>query len=262
MKKYLSVLISLFVLFFMSGCAQKTESQDTLSKILKRGKLIVGVKYDTKPFGYLNQKEQLVGFDVDLAKALAKNILGSEEMIEFKPVTPSSRILALSSGEVDMIIATMTITKQRSEIIDFSIPYYITGQTILVPSNSDITSISNLNGKKVIVIFGTTAENNLRLAAPDAKILGFKTYTGAYKALKAGKADAITSDETILLGIAMNDKSVKLLPKKYSQEPYGIGLKKGEQSIRLKNKVNFIIKDMLESGEINSLKQTWIRYSN
>lgn len=260
MKKKLFGILIICGVIILSGCAKKDDNTDTLDKIIQRGKIIVGVKYDTKPFGYINQDQQLVGYDIDLAKYLAKSLLGSENRVEFKQVTPSNRILALNSGQVDMIIATMTITKKRSEVVDFSTPYYVAGQAILVPKDSKITSMSDLNGQRVIIVFGSTAEHNLRLAAPEALISGYKTYTSAYSALKQGRADAITSDDTILIGFAINDKSVKLLPKRYSQEPYAIAFRKGACSERLKSKVNFIIEDMINTGKLNQLKAKWIKY--
>lgn len=258
-NKLLSILVLCFVIL-ITGCTRKTDNIDTLTKIQQRGKIIVGVKFDAKPFGYMNEKQELVGFDVDLAKYIAKSILGDENKVEFKQVTSSNRILALNSGEIDMIIATMTITKQRSQVIDFSVPYYVAGQAVLVPKNSKITSMSDLNGKRVIIVFGSTAESNLRLIAPDANVIGFKTYTSAYNALKRGHADAITSDDTILLGFAMADDSVRLLPKRYTKEAYAVGFKKGANSTNLKNRVNFIIESMRRSGELTQLKHKWIKY--
>jgi putative glutamine transport system substrate-binding protein len=261
MKKILLGFILMFTAFCFAGCSNKAENApDALSQVLQRGKLVVGVKYDTKPFGYLNDKQQLIGFDVDLARYIAKCILGDENKVEFKQVTPSNRILALNSGQVDMIVATMTITPQRQEVVDFSRPYYFTGQTILVPAGSKVTSMSDLNGKKVIVVFGSTAEKVVRLKAPDADIIGFKTYTSGYSALKEGRADAMTSDDTILLGFAMQDKGLKLLPTKYSKEPYAIAFKKGPTSKSLRDKVDFILSDMQSSGKLNQLKKKWVNY--
>lgn len=257
-NKLLSVLVMCLIVF-LTGCASKDDNQTTLDKISQRGKIIVGIKYDTKPFGYINKNHQLVGFDVDLAKCIAKALLGNENRVEFKSVTPSNRILALNSGQVDMVIATMTITNPRRMVVDFSRPYYVTGQSILVPRGSKIKSMSDLNGKRVIIIFGTTAEKNLRLIAPEANIIGFKTYTSGYNALKNGMADAMTSDDTILMGFALQDKSVKLLQQKYSKEPYAVAFKKGDNS-GLRDKVNRVIDDMERSGELNQLKSKWIKY--
>lgn len=260
MRKTLLSLIILGILTFITGCSNKEENIDALDRILQRGKIIIGVKYDTKPFGYINENQELVGFDIDLAKCIAKNILGDENKIEFKQVTPSNRILALNSNQVDMVIATMTITPERRAVIDFSKPYYVAGQAILVPNNSKIKSMTDLNGKRVIIIFGTTSEKNLRMIAPDSDIIGFKTYTSGYSALKQGRADAMTSDDTILVGFAMEDPSVKLLPKRYTKEPYAIGFKKDASSIRLEERVNSIIDYMRLSGELNQLKNKWIKY--
>lgn len=260
MKNKLLIICTLCLLVFVTGCTKQQDNTDTLDKIIQRDKIIVGVKYDTKPFGFINEQQQLVGYDIDLAKYIAASLLGDKNKVEFKQVTPSSRILALNSGQVDMIIATMTITPQRREVVDFSMPYYVTGQSVLIPRESTIKTVSDLNGKKVIIIFGTISEKNLRLIAPDANVIGFKTYTSGYDALKQGRADAMTSDDTILMGFAMSDNSLKLLPMVFSKEPYAIAFKKGPQSARLEDKVNFILQNMKESGELNKIKNKWVKY--
>lgn len=260
MIKNILSIITVFLVIFVTGCVKKEDNFDALDKVVQRGKIVVGVKYDTKPFGYINEKQELVGYDVDMAKYIAKSLFGDENKVEFKQVTSSNRILALNSGQVDMVIATMTINPQRMEIIDFSIPYFVAGQALLVPKNSDIKSMTDLNGKNVIIIFGSTSEKNLREMAPDANIIGFKTYTSGYSALKQGRADAITSDDTILIGFALADDSFKLLPKRYTKEPYGIGFKKGESSSRLKTRVDNIIRDMENNGELSRLKSKWIKF--
>lgn len=259
MKKNIILILILFVAVFLAGCA-KGKDKDVLETIQKRDKIIVGVKYDAKPFGYINSKHKPVGYDVDLAKHIAKRLLGDENKVEFKQVTSYNRIMALNSGVVDMVIATMSITKQRKEVVDFSMPYYISGQALLVPKNSNIDSMSDLNGKRVIIVFGSTSEKNLRLVAPDAKIIGFKTYIDGYNALKQGKAEAMTSDDTILLGFAIQDPSVKLLPQRYSQEPYAVALRKDEASQNLRIKVNSILDGMQHDGTLEQLKEKWINY--
>ncbi len=258
-KKFLCILSLCFVIFCLTACTKEPKQTDTLSNIIKRGKIIVGVKYDARPFGYLGKNGVPEGFDVDFAKQIAESILGDENKIEFKPVTSSNRILKLNRGDVDMLIATMTITKQRQSVVKFSDPYYFTGQSILVLKNSKISTISDLNGKKVIVVFGSTAEHNIRLLAPNAKIVGFKTYLSGFNALKLGMADAMVSDESILLGFSQNNKSVKLLPQKYTLEPYAVAFKKSPYSQNLVSKVNFIIADMKLNGKFNRLKRKWLK---
>lgn len=255
MKKILLVILLLFL--FVCGCGKKTQPEDDLTKITKRGNIIVGIRDDTAPFGFLDEKGNLKGFDIQLAKIIAKNILGDENKIKFVPVTASNRIGKLISEDVDIIIATMSITEQREAILDFSNPYYIAGQAILTNSSSKASSLTDFKNKKLIVIFGSTSERNIRRNMPEIKIMGYKTYKEAYKALKEGKADGIVGDDAILLNLAYNDKSVKLLPKRYSQEPYAIAFRKDVNSQRLLEKVNLIIDDLQDSGELEKMQSFW-----
>ena len=155
-----------------------------------------------------------------------------------------------------MVIATMSITPQREAVIDFSAPYYIAGQTALVPVKSDIKTISDLNNKKVIVVFGSTAEKNLRVVAPMAHVMGAKTYPAAFEMLKSGQADAIVSDDTILTSYADNG-SFRMLSKKFTREPYAIGFRKTEYSKSLQNRVNGILEEMRKTGKITEIKRKY-----
>ena len=121
MKKILAFLFSIITILGLCSCtAQKEEkTQNLYEEIIKRNKLIVGVNSDVKPFGFTNSKGELDGFDVDLAKLLAKHILGSESKLEVVPVNPTSRIRMLNTKKVDIVIATMTITPQRQMVVDF-----------------------------------------------------------------------------------------------------------------------------------------------
>ena len=197
------------------------------------------------------------GYDVDLARNIAKRLVRDSKKIEFISVTPMNRLLKASTGEVDIVVSTVTITPQREEIVSFSIPYDFAGQALLVNSNSHITSISDLNNENVGVVFGTTAEKNIKNLVPNANLLGFRNYNDAYQALKSGQISAITSDDTILSRFSVSDKSVKLLPKRYSKEPYGIAFKKGDSTIKLKEYLDFAIEDMQRKNVINRLKRKW-----
>lgn len=260
MKKYIIFAsIILFTGIIISGCGKKQQPMDLYDMVTDRGKIVVGVKDDSKPFGFLNQDNQYEGFDVDLAKQIAKNIFGDENAVEFIPVNSSNRIMLLNSGQADMIIATMTITSQRAAVVDFSIPYYYTGQTLLLNQNSKINSLSDNNLKKVGVIFGSTAEKMVRIAIPQCMITGYKTYNDAVKALKSNAVDAVATDESILLGITMDDKTLKIIKApKYSKEPYGIAFRKGEETKRLRTIVDSTITSMSDSGELNKLKHKWM----
>ena len=230
---------------------------DLYDEILKRGKIKVGINTDSKPFGFTNEKGEIVGFDVDLAKYIAQYIVKSPDRLEIIPVTHSNRLIKASTGEVDIVISTLTITPQRQEVVSFSIPYDVAGQAVLVNSNSSIFSMSDLAGQTVGVIFGTTAEKNMKNLVPTANLRGFRSYQNAYKALKAGKINAITSDDTLLSRYAIDDKSVKLLTKRYSNEPYGIAFRKGDSTLKLKENLDFAIEDLKQKNVILRLRKTW-----
>lgn len=255
MKKIFCTL--LFLVFICSGCGKKEAVNDDLALITKRDKLIIGVRDDAAPFGFRDSKGNLAGYDIDLSKIIAQAILGDENKVEFVPVTATNRIMKLSSGEVDMLIATMSITNQRQQILDFSIPYYIAGQAIMVKAGSKATGIKDFDGKKMIIVFGSTSERNLRTNVPEVVVIGYKTYPEAFRALKENRADAIIADDTILLGFAINDKSVKILPKRYSKEPYAVAFRKEETSQRLITKVNYVIEHLQSTGKLNRLQEKW-----
>lgn len=243
--------------FFLAPKSDEFVVGDLYEEIRTRGVLRVGINPDSKPFGFKNSQGKYVGYDVDFAKYIAQYLVNNPENIEIKEVTPSNRLLKASTGEVDVVISTVTITPQREQVVSFSIPYDVAGQAVLVKSNSSITAMSDLNGENVGVVFGTTAEKNMRNLVPNANLLGFKTYQDAYLALKSGKINAITSDDTILKRFAIDDKSVRLLPKRYSKEPYGIAFKKGDSTIKLKENLDFAINDMQRKNVILRLKNKW-----
>ncbi len=257
LKKFLIIFTGLlFIPILANGCTKKQETE-LLQTIQSRGKMIVGVRYDTKPFGFINEKEEVKGFDVDLCKELAKRILGDENAIEFQQVTSSNRIFSITSGTVDFAAATMTITNKRERIIDFSIPYYIAGQAVMVPENSNIQSIGDLSGKKIIVVLGSTSEKNIRELFPAAMVLGFRTYTDAFSALKNGRGDALTTDDTIIYGFISENKGFKMLDERLTRESYGLGFKKGKEVSSLIETINFTLQEMMEDGTITGLEEKW-----
>lgn len=255
MKKI--VLALLFLCLICCSCGKKSVINDDLTTITQRDRLIVGIRNDAPPFGFKDKNGFTVGYDADLARLIAKGILGDEKKVEFIPVTASNRIMKLNSGEVDCLIATMSITTQRQQFLNFSTPYYMAGQAILVRSSSKATSLRDFTGKKLIIVFGSTSEKNLRSNVPEVTVIGYKTYNDAYNALKNGKADGIVADDTVLLGFSTNDKSVKLLPKRYSKEPYAVVFRKDDASINFTNKVNYIVENLQSTGRLNRLQEKW-----
>lgn len=256
LKKIFCILFLCFLCVNLCGCNTR-RPKDNYQEIKNRGKIIVGVRSDTRPFGYRDIEGNLQGFDVDLARAIAKHIFADMNAVELVPVTASNRISMLNSRKVDMLIATMSITDQRRLVVDFSTPYYLAGQAILVRNKTDISSIKQLNGKRIIIVYGSTGESSVRMNAPEAIIRGYKDYGRAFEALKQGEADAMIADDTILYNLSLNDKSVKILDKRFSKEPYAVAFRKGTESKKLQESVNFTINLMQHSGKLRQLQTKW-----
>ncbi len=261
MKKLGIILTLIFLVltafYFFVLAPEKYEEPDLYEQILKRGKLRVGINTDSKPFGFYDEDWEVQGYDADLARYIAQYILKNPNAVDFFPVTPANRMMKVSTGELDIVVATVTITPQREQIIDFSIPYDYAGQALLVKSSSKINSIADLAGQNVGVVYGTTAEKNMLNLVPDANIIGFRNYRTAFEALKAGKINALTSDDTILSRFVFEDKSVRLLPKRYSREPYGIAMRQGKSTQKLRENINFAIKDMKRKNILLRLRRKW-----
>lgn len=258
MKRILTNLFAILIITVIAvGCGKKQQPMDLLDSIQQRGKLVVGVRSDIEPFGFKDSEGNYQGFEIDLARQMAKVILKDENAIEFIDVEPSNRISTVNSGQADMIIATMSVSPKRMTVLDFSEPYYFAGQKVLVHSNSSIKSLTDLNGKRVGVGFGTTAIEGIKAVAPGAIISGYKSYKDAISALKANEIDAFADDDTLLLSYILKDNSLKLLPQKYTQEAYAIAFRKGTESTRTIGIVNNVLTVMKKNGTLNRMKAQW-----
>lgn len=261
MLKRIILCLMIISTFALTGCGKKQEKSDLLSTIKKRGELVVGVKFDSKPFGFV-ENGKLQGYDIDIAHLLAKRILGNEKLVRFVEVTPTNRISMLNSGEVDMLVATMTITPKRLEVVDFSVPYFYAGQAIMIRKGTSIKTVGDLNGRRVIIILGTTGERNLRYFAPEAVLQGYKSYQAGFKGMLNRKAEALTTDDAIIAGFVIDHPEFMMLPQRYTQEGYGIAFRKEAESQSLKHEVNAAIAELRRKGYLNYLKSQWLPASS
>ena len=252
-----AILFGIWIFGLFTDSTTEFIEGDLYDEILSRGKIKIGINTSSKPFGFYDSTGKPAGYDVDLAHYITQYLLKNSDLMEIVPVTPSNRLMMASAKDVDIVISSITITPQRQEIVDFSIPYDTAGQAVLVKKSSKITSLTDLAGQTVGVIFGTTSEKNIAKMVPTANLRGFKTYDEAYLALKAGQINAITSDDCILKRYSIDDKDVVLLPKRYSKEPYGIAFKKGPTTKKLKENIDFAIKDMKQKGVLTRLHSKW-----
>lgn len=227
-----------------------------IDDIKARGTLIAGVKDSQPPFGFVDEKSnQIVGFEIDICKVLADK-LGVK--LETKPVTSSTRIPMLTQGAIDLVAATMTHQKGREDQIDFSITYFMTGQKLLVKKAGGITGVKDLAGKKVGSVKGSTSEQNVKKAQPECTVISFETYPEAFLALKQGKVEAVTTDESILVGLQNSDDKpgdFAIVGEYISPEPYGLGVAENESDFR--DFVNIALMEMWASGEYQKIYEKW-----
>ncbi|MDM5212358.1 transporter substrate-binding domain-containing protein [Peribacillus sp. NJ4] len=271
-KKWLKLsLLSLLAVILLAGCGGgedsgkneegggKDKGTDVLAQVKEKDKIVFGVKNDTRLFGLKNPSTgDVEGFDIDIAKALAAEILGDENKVEFKEVTSKTRMALLNNGDIDAIVATMTITEDRKKEVDFTDVYFDAGQSLLVKKGSDIKGIDSLKGKKVLAVKGSTSSINIREKAPDAQVLEFENYSEAFAALKSGQGDALTTDDSILYGMADEDPNYELVGGTFTDEPYGIAVKKG--NAEFVDELNKALKSLKDSGKYDEIHDKWIKH--
>ncbi len=198
------------------------------AEVKNRGRWVIGVKCDFPPFGYLDASGGHQGYDVQVAKFFARYAFGRANRVTFVCVTTPSRIPALQSKRVDIIISTLTFTKARAEVIDYSLPYYGATGRLLVPNNSSIRSPRDLSGKTVATTRGSIYDRWLHNCFPNTQVVLTDTTTNSLLALKQGRADTFMFDDAFLVGVAASDRSTKLATAKFLDVPWGIGIRKGE----------------------------------
>ncbi|MGY3777145.1 glutamate ABC transporter substrate-binding protein [Isobaculum melis] len=260
MRKKLTYFLTMCLfLFTLTGCMkQNIAEQDIVERIEKEPTITWGVKIDTKLFGLYNiEKSEIEGFDIDIAKELTKRILGPKGKAEFVEVTSKTRIPLLKNGNIDGIIATMTITDERKQVVDFSDVYFEAGQSLLVKKGSTIQSIKDLNADTtVLAVKGSTSATNIRKAAPDAKILELENYAEAYTALKSGQGDAVTTDNAILYGMASEDSNYEVVGGIFTDEPYGIAINKNQEAFV--KEIDQALAEMKADGTYQKIYQKWL----
>ena len=224
-------------------------------KIQETKVLRAGIMTNSIPGAYYNDKNEWVGFDVDIADEIAKRL---ECKIERVPVTDKTRIGFLQQNRIDISVANMTHKRERDKSIDFSITYFFDGQKILAKKGK-FTKWEDFVGKTIATVQGTTSEINIKALMAKlgkAKIVSFQDYPSAFNALKIGRAQAFTTDSTILLGYAAKEPGTyELVGGFFSDEPYGIGLP--ENDSKLRDAVNFALQDMWKDGTYMDIYNKW-----
>ena len=204
------------------------EAQTTLETVKKRGKLVAGVKTDFPPFGYVDAGGKNLGFDVDVAHLFAKALFNDDQQVELVSVTSGNRIPFLQSGKIDIIIATVTITDERRQVVEFSDPYFLSGSLLLVPRASTVKGLDDLAGKTVAVVQGAIQDKDVEQLQPKANRIKFGKVSEAVLALKGGRADAYAHDDVLVLTLVKDNADLKAVGKPFMPRPYGIAVRKGD----------------------------------
>lgn len=241
-----------------SGASPSAAVPEDVHKIVDRGVLNVGVKVDVPNFGYKDPKtNEIDGFEIDLARAIAKDILGDETKINLQGVTAQTRGPLLDNGELDMDISTFTITEERKKSYNFSDSYYTDGVALMVKTDSGIKGLADLGGKTVGVAQSATTKDALTAAAKDKgvtlKFSEFATYPEIKAALSSGRVDCFSVDGAILSGY--KDDTVEILDERYAPQEYGIATKLSNKG--LAERVNKVLGGLKSSGGMDELLKKW-----
>jgi glutamate transport system substrate-binding protein len=206
-----------------------------MARLAEAGTITIGTKFDQPGFGLANPQGVPEGFDVEVAKIVAGGLGIAPEDIQWKETVSANRESFIQNGDVDIVVATYTINDARKQLIDFAGPYYVAGQDIMVATGNPlgIQGPDDLAGKRVCSVEGSTPAQNIRDNYPEAQLTLFDVYSKCADALRNGQVDAVTTDNVILTGLVQGGQGAfELVGNPFTQEPYGIGLKKGDDDFR------------------------------
>ena len=212
------------------------------------GKIRIGIKFDQPGLGF-KKSGTYVGFDVDVAKYVAKKLGYSEDEIVWKQAPSKQREAMLQNGDVDMILATYSITDERKNAVSFAGPYFVAGQDLLVRKDDhSINGPEDLNGKRLCSVTGSTSAATVKEKfASEVQLMEQPGYAECATALFSGIVDAVTTDDIILAGLASASRGkLRVVGKPFTQEYYGVGIKKGDTA--LAKKINAAITEMIKDG--------------
>ena len=206
----------------------------TMARLAEAGTITVGTKFDQPLFGLVGPDGKPVGFDVEIAKIIAGELGIDPQDISWKETVSQNREAFIQDGQVDVVVATYTINDKRKEVVDFAGPYYVAGQALMVRADDDsITSSADLAGKTVCSADGSTPAKNIEENFPDTTLVTFAQYTDCLDPLRNGQVDAVTTDNVILAGyVSESPDDFKIAGDQFTEEPYGIGLKLGDDEFR------------------------------
>jgi len=229
----------------------------TMAHIQQGGHLIVGVNLNTYLLSFQDPTTgKMSGFEVDLAREIARALFGDPGKVAFRAVTSDQRIPVIRHHTVDLVVANMTMTCERWKQVSFSTEYYEAGQRVLVNSQSKIEGKDQLGGKRVCASNGTTSIRQIATLPSRPKAMGVPDDVDCLVMLQQGTVDAISTDDILLEGLAAQDPDTKLVGPRFTEEPYGIAV--ATDAPDLVQFVNGVLERLRKDGTWMKLYQKWL----
>lgn len=247
---------------FQTLAPNEADPKENVPRIVERGRLVVGLDQGSNLFSFRDPVSgQLEGFDVDLAREIARDIFDDPERVEFRSLTSEERVQALQDGRVDVVVKSMSITCERRATVRFSAPYYSANQRLLTVRGSGLQELEDLDGKRVCVARGTTSAARLREIVTSLTVLTVNTWADCLVAIQQGQVDAITTDDAILAGVAAQDPNLEIVGRYVAAEPYGVGIPKSTPELNtdgLVRQVNATLERIQADGTWRTMFSRWL----
>jgi glutamate transport system substrate-binding protein len=228
--------------------AREFPAGSKMASLSEAKKIKVGTKFDQPLFGLKPPSGDPEGFDTEIARIIASDLGIPEDGIEWVETVSANREPFIEGGQVDIVVATYTINDTRKQKVDFAGPYYVAGQAIMVlEETTGVNGPQDLAGKKVCTVSGSTPAKNMADKYPQAQLQLTDAYSNCLEPLRQKQVEAMTTDNVILSGfVDQNPGEFKIVGEPFTQEPYGIGLKKGDTEFR--NFINDVLEASFEDG--------------
>jgi polar amino acid transport system substrate-binding protein len=235
----------------------KAQADAAVATIRNRGRLIVGLDIGSNLFSFRDPiTGEITGFDVDIAGEVARDIFGTPSQVEYRILSSADRIAALQNNQVDIVVKTMSITCDRKELVNFSTEYLAANQRILAPRDSSIAKASDLSGKRVCAVAGTTSLDRIQQINPPPQVVEVVTWADCLVALQQRQVDAVSTDDSILAGLVSQDPYLHIIGPSMNEEPYGIGI--NLENTGLVRFVNGTLDRIRRDGTWNTLYRKWL----
>ncbi|WP_334074632.1 MULTISPECIES: transporter substrate-binding domain-containing protein [Paenibacillus] len=236
--------------------ASAAQAENLPDALKQRGKLVVGVKVDYPPLGYLDESGKNAGYEIGVVQKMAEYAFGDKNAVEFVPVNATNRIPYLDSNKIDFIAATLGVTEERKKQLDFSTEFFDGGVVTVVKKDSGINAIPDLAGKKVIVIKGSTGSTYLDENVPTAEQIKIESNADAFRALKDGRADAMFHDAVLMSEFVKTSMDYTIVGEQVAFAPMAIGVRKGDAAML--KLVNDSLEQMRQEDYFKSLIEEYM----